>query len=155
MINSLQLWPQFRDTWGFYDAMVNQYFAGLDHNPCYRPKFIEVPEVGLQIMRPGAVLQYDFTVAPGSLILGFGNDDNAALFSVQIRDESTGLRFWDDPVSNWFLTNNWGEYPSLLCMPRPVVGNGKFRAELYCDPSNAVPVRCGFSVWVAEVTECQ
>jgi hypothetical protein len=157
MINSLQIAPFYRDTWGYYDAMVNAAFAPLDHNPCYKPKLIEVPDVSLQVLAPGAYLQYNFTVTPGSLILGFLNDDGSPLFVVQITDKSTKLRFWDAPVSNQFLTNTNNSmklYPSLLSSPRPVVGSGLFTADIYANAQLGGNTRCAFTLMVAEAVEC-
>ena len=161
MINSLQLWPYWRDTWGYYDAMVNPQFAPLDHNPCYKPKFWEVPDADLQLMSVDnttaapAFQEYTLRIVPGSLIVGFDNDDNAPIFQVQITDVSTQLKFWDSPISNYFLTNNFNEYPSLLCSPRPVVGTGVFKVELWIDPNQRAgqQIRCGFTMFGAEPVE--
>lgn len=162
MINTLQLTPHYRDTWGSYDAMVNQFFAPLDHNPCYKPKLYEVPDVTVQNMNRNdaigtpAYQQYILRIVPGSLIVGFLNDDNSPLFTVQITDVSTDHKFWDTPVSNYFLTNNFNEYPSLLCSPYPVVGSGIFNVELWIDPATPGTTRCAFTLMVAEAVDpCQ
>jgi len=162
MLNSLQLIPTYRDTWGYYDAMVNPIFAPLDHNPCYKPKLYEVPDVSVQLMSPldlpgaPAYQQYTLRVVPGTLLVGWLNDDNRPLFTVQISDISTGHKIWDSPISNLFLTNNLDEYPSLLCSPYPVVGAGLFNVELWVDPGVRETTRCAFTVMAAEAVEpCQ
>jgi hypothetical protein len=156
MLNSLQIFPPYRDTWGYFDACVNPFFAPLDNNSCYLPKYYEVPEVQQQVLSPGDYLQYTLAITPGSLIYGWFNDDNAPIFTVMITDISTGHRFWDAPVSNYFLTNDF-RYPSLLCAPYPVVGSGNFNVEIWCQPApvNTEDTRCAFTVGVAEVSPCQ
>jgi hypothetical protein len=154
MINTLQLWNLYRDTWGYYDASVNPMFAALDHNPCYRVREHEVPQVDLQVMNPGDYLQHILEIVPGSLIWGFKSDDTTPIYTLQITDVSTGHKFWDTPVSNIFIANAFGGYPSLLCSPYPVVGSGLFNVELWCDPNLAVPTRVGLIVGSAEVVEC-
>jgi len=164
MLNSLQLWPFYRDTWGYYDAHVNPLFAPLDSNRCYKPKYYEVPDVSVQLMSTAdtaaapAYQQYTLRIQPGTLLLGWLNDDDTPLFTVQISDVSTGHKFWDQPVSNYFLTNALNEYPSLLATPYPVVGSGLFNVELRIDPNISTDevTRCGFTVVAAEPVEpCQ
>ena len=138
MLNSLQLWPFYRDTWGYYGAIVNPILAPLDHNTCYRPKFYNAPDLGVASMVPGAYLRYTLGITPGSLIWGIWNDDQAPLFSCQVTDISTSHQLWDAPISNYFLTNFNGHtaggvepiYPNLLCAPYPVVGSGQFDVEI-------------------------
>lgn len=161
MINTLQLWNLYRDTWGYYDAAVNPMFAGLDHNPCYRVREHEIPQLDVQVMNPGDYQQHILEVVPGSLILGFKSNDTTPIFSLQITDTSMKgangqlHKFWDTPVSNIFVANDFGGYPSLLCSPHPVIGNGLFNCEFWCNPNLTVPTRVGLIVIVAEVTECQ
>jgi hypothetical protein len=160
MLNSLQLVPHYRDTWGYYDAMVNPIFAPLDHNVCYKPKLYEVPDLSVQLMDPTdatgpSYQQYTLRIVPGSLIIGFLNDDDTPLFTLQITDLATGLRFWDQPISNYFISNNFNEYPNLLSSPWPVVGRGLFNVELWDDPTNRFPPdRNCFTMMVAEAQRC-
>lgn len=162
MINALQLWPFYRDTWGYFDAMVNPLFAPLDHNPCYRPKYYEVPDVTQQLMSRAdtaaapAYQQYTLRVVPGSLLVGYLNDDDAPIFTVLMTDLATGIKLWDAPISNYFLTNNNNGYPSLICSPYPVVGDGLFTVELWVDPNLNAIERCGFTLMAAEPVDlCQ
>lgn len=155
MINSLQLFFLYREAWGYFDAHVNPLFAPIDHNPCYKVKYCEVPDLSQQALNPGDYIQYTLRLKPGSLIIGFLNDDNTPLFSWQITDISTGHKFNDEPVSNVFLTNDH-VYPSLLNGPYPVVGGGLFNCEFWAIPDPGVPPGAflyGYTLIVAEVTE--
>ena len=163
MINSLQQWPFWRDVWGNYDAAVIPRLAPLDHNSCYRPKFYNAPDVSLQRIAAGDSIRYTLTVSPGSLIYGFSSPMPDALFAFQMTDIATGHEFWDQPVSNIFLSNQNGlvdsnfqlaSYPTLLCAPYPVVGEGRFKVEMWANKPNREPVRCAVIVWVAEVWKC-
>ena len=163
MLNSLQLHPYYRDTWGSYNAMINSLFAPLDHNPCYRPKYYEVPDVTLQNMNQNnaagtpAYQQYTLRITPGSLILGFHNDDDSPLFTFQMTDISTGHKFQDQPISNYFVSNNDNQYPSLMTGPYPVVGSGLFMVEMWVNAGfnvNEYPIRCAFTLMVAEPYVC-
>lgn len=158
MVNSLQLWPFYRDTWGYYDAVVNAQIGRLDHSTCYRPKYYNAPDLTLGSMSPGAYQRYTLGITPGSLIVGFYNDDQAPLFTVQVTDLSTSHQFWDGPISNYFLSNANGNvggdepiYPNLLCSPYPVVGSGLFNCEFWLDPSAGDPTLVNLVFLVAEV----
>jgi hypothetical protein len=167
MINSLQLWPYYRDTWGFWDAEVMSAYAPLDHNSCYQPKFYNAPDIGLQTMNPGAYQRYNLTITPGSLICAFfqnvndlaefageGNQ-NAPSFAVQIKDVSTGHKFSDVPLSNYFLSNPNSTFPNLLPCPYPVSGSGMFSVEFWANPANVGAQRIFLIFGVAEVIQCQ
>ena len=155
MIHSLNLWPQFRDVWGYYDAEIIPVLAGLDHNTCYRPKLYTAPSLAVQSMAPGDYLRYQMQITPGSLIWGFFQSTETPYFTCEITDISTGLKFWDTPVSNVFLSNPAGAYPNLLACPRPVVGTGMFRCEFWANPQNGDTTRVYVTLGVAEVVECQ
>jgi hypothetical protein len=154
MIHSLSLWPQFRDVWGYYDAAVLPALEGLDHNVCYKPKLYTAPSVAIQTMAPGAYLRYQMQISPGSLIWGYFQPETEALWTVQITEISTGLKFWDTPVSNVFLSNPAGDYPSLLPSPRPVPGSGMFKTEFWAPLTNNENVRVYVVFGVAEVVQC-
>jgi hypothetical protein len=154
MMNALQHWPYYRDTWGSYDSAIMPLFAGLDHNSCYRPKWYNAPDIGLQLMQPGVYQRYTLSITPGSLIWGWIQNNNSPIFSFQLTDMSTGHQFWDTPISNYFLSNPNGRFPSLLSAPYPVVGNGMFRAELWADAANTGAQRCYVILGVAEVVQC-
>ena len=162
MINSLQLWPMYRDTWGYFDAAIAPLLAPLDHNQCYRPKYYNAPSIDLQNMVPGAYLRYTLTITPGSLIWGFQCALENPTFSVQITDVGTTHKFWDTPITNVFLSNpntnhssgGVGGYPNLLPCPFPVVGNGLFSCEFWANPANTYTERCYLIFCVAEVSEC-
>ena len=157
-MNSLQLTNLYRDTWGYYDAMVNPAFAPLDHNRCYKPKYYEVPDVTQQLVAPGAFLQYNFSIVPGSLIIGFLNNDATPLFTLQITDVARGCGMFDAPISNYFVTNNllcFGkQYPSLFSSPYPVVGSGLFNVDLWANAQLGGTTRCAFTLLVAEAVLC-
>ncbi len=167
MINSLELWPYYRDTWGFWDAEVMSAFAPLDHNSCYQPKFYTAPEIGIQTMNSGAYQRYNLTITPGSLIFAFlqnlndlstfshGGNVNTPTFSVQIKDVSTGHKFFDVPLSNYFLSNPNSTYPNLLPCPYPVSGSGMFSVEFWANAANSVATRVFLIFAVAEVIQCQ
>lgn len=167
MINSLQLWPYYRDTWGFWDAEVMSAFAPLDHNSCYQPKYYNAPDIGLQTMNPGAYQRYNLTITPGSLILAFlqnvndlstfahAGNANVPIFAAQIKDVSTGHKFSDVPVSNYFLSSPNSTYPNLLPVPYPVSGSGMFSVEFWANPANVAAARISLIFAVAEVIQCQ
>lgn len=164
MINSLQLWPYYRDTWGYWDSEINPALAPLDHNSCYQPKFYTAPDINLQSLSPGANLRYNLTITPGSLIYAiewnanqlptFDANLNSPLFTVQIKDVSTGHKFFDVPVSNYFLSNPDSTYPNLLQVPYPVAGSGMFSVEIAANPANSETQRCYVLFRVAEVVQC-
>src|SRR5690349_10459018 len=113
MIHSLNLWPQSRDVWGNYDAQVLPALAGLDHNQCYQPKLYTAPSLAVQRMAPGDYLRYQMQVTPGSLLWCSFQGTQTPYFTMQVTDISTGLKFWDTPVTNVFLSNPAGDYPNL------------------------------------------
>ena len=154
MMNALQNWPYYRDTWGFWDSCVMPMLAPLDHNSCYRPKFYNAPDITLQVLNPGQYQRYTLSITPGSLIWGWIQGDLSPLFTFMLTDVSTGHRFWDTPVSNVFLSNPNGGYPSLLTAVHPVVGNGMFRADLWANAQNSGAARCSVIIGVAEVVQC-
>ena len=155
MIHSISLWPQFRETWGFYDSQVLPALAGLDHNRCYKPKLYTAPTLSLQTMTAGAYQRYQMQITPGSLIWGVFQSNPVPFFTMQVTDISTGLKFWDTPVSNVFLSNPAGDAPSLENVPRPVVGTGMFKCEFWANPQNETSQRVYVVFGVAEVVECQ
>ena len=167
MINSLQQWPYYRDTWGSWDSEINPALAPLDHNSCYAPKFYNAPDITLQLMQPGAYQRYNLTITPGSLIFGFfqnvneldvfatSGNQNVPYFSVQVKDVSTGHKFSDVPLSNWFYSNPNSTYPKLLPVPYPVTGSGMFSVELWANPANVGAARVFMIFGVAEVIQCQ
>lgn len=155
MIHSLNLWPQSRTVWGNYDSQVIPALAGLDQNQCYKPKLYTAPSLAIQLISPGDYLRYQMQITPGSLIWGFFQSTETPYFTAQITDISTGLKFWDTPVSNVFLSNPAGDYPNLLNCPRQVVGTGMFRCEFWADPQNSEAMRVYVTLGVAEVVQCQ
>lgn len=163
MINSLQQWPFWRDTWGNYDALAIARLAPLDHNQCYRPKYYNAPDVSNQLIAAGDYRRYTLTISPGSLIYGWFVNGTAPYFTFQVTDIATGHQFWDMPISSLFLANPNSlldannvtqDYPNLLCSPYPVVGEGRFKVEIWADKANIETRRCGVIVGVAEVWEC-
>jgi hypothetical protein len=158
MIHSLNLWPQSRSVWGNYDAAVIPALAGLDHNQCYKPKLYTAPSLAVQLMPPtgdGAYLRYQMQITPGSLICGFQQSTQTPYFTCQFTDISTGLKFWDTPVSNVFVSNPAGDYPNLFNCPRQVVGSGMFRCEFWANPQNTETMRVYAVLIVADVVQCQ
>ncbi len=155
MIHSLTLWPQWRDVWGAYDPAVLPALAGLDHNECYKPRLYTAPSVAVQLLLPGAYLRYQMEVTAGSAILGYYCPLTDPLFTFQCTDLSTGLKFWDTPISNVFLSNPAGAVPSLLPAPRPVPGSGMFKCEFWAPIQNSETQRCYVVFMVAEVAQCQ
>lgn len=164
MINSLQQWPFWRDTWGDYDAAVIPRLAPLDHNSCYRPKYYNAPDIGNQLIEPGGYRRYTVTISPGSLIYGWFVNGVVPRFVFQLTDIATGHQFWDQPISSVFLGNPNSltdaqgvrqTYPNLLCYPYPVVGDGRFKAEIWADKTNEISRRCVVIIGVAEVYQCE
>lgn len=163
MINSLQQWPFWRDTWGNYDAAVIARIGSLDHNKCYRPKYYNAPDASNQLIEPGGYRRYTVTITPGSLIYGWFVNGIAPVFTFQLTDIATGHQFWDLPISSVFLGNpnslqdSQGvtqTYPNLLCHPYPVVGDGRFKVEIWADKTNETTERCVVIIGVAEVWQC-
>lgn len=154
-IHSLTLWPQHRETWGNYDAQVIPALAGLDQNLCYKPKLYTAPSLAIQTMNPGDYLRYQMQITPGSLIWGFFQSTQTPYFTCQITDISSGLKFWDTPVSNVFLSNPAGAYPSLFNCPRAVIGTGMFKCEFWANSQNVGAQRVYVTLGVAEVVQCQ
>lgn len=164
MINSLQLWPYYRDTWGSWDSHVNPALASLDHNSCYWPKFYNAPDIGQQLMAPGAYLEYTLTITPGDVIVGFlqnvnllptfNGNVNVPQFAVQITDVSSGHKMFDTPISNIFLSNPDSTYPNLLPTPHPVSGSGLFRVQFWANKQNVGTQRIFLIFECAEVVRC-
>lgn len=154
MISSLTLSPFWRDTWGNFDAAIFPTLQPLDHNTCYLPKYYCAPSIDQQLILPGKNVRYTMSITPGSLIWGFWCPFTTPLFSVQITDVTTGHTFSDQPLANIFYSNPSTGQPNLLETPYPVIGEGKFRVEIWANPAtgtNDAAVRCYLIFAVAEV----
>lgn len=156
MITPLQIDPYTRDLWQECDALALAQLAPLAYDDCYRPRmYLGLDSIAQEIpaLSAGGYSSFGLHIQPGSLIYGLvvGSDYGPqAQWSIQVTDYAMGLMFWSDPISAAFLAQpKPGNYPNLLKHPRPVVGDGLFRVEVWNQLSAAqtvTPVFCVLEV---------
>lgn len=159
MINSLSLYPFWRDTWGSFDPIALAQISPLAYDDCYVPKFYKAPDDDQEIIPAGGYLKYGLEITPGSLIWGIlhppatGGFD-APGFVFKVTDMSLGIELWDIPSPDIFVSNNGpGFFPWLLNSPYPVVGTGLFSVEFW--NNSADNLRCNLVFGVCEVNLCK
>jgi hypothetical protein len=167
MIGPLSLDPLIRETWGAYDPLVLAQLAPLAYEVCYQPKFYRVPDPQNEIFGTGAYLEFGLEVPPGDLLFGFLIPANPVTgvpgqFTFQLEDLSTGHKFWDEPIPSVLLANyhptvldayvtQMGCFWNLLNSPYPVVGSGRFRAQIQNTTDRQ---RIEVVIGALEVVEC-
>ena len=138
MITPLQIDPYTRDLWQEFDALAIAQLAPLAYDDCYRPRFyMGLDTLAQQVpsQSTGGYSAVGLHIQPGSLIYGLvvnSNYNASAQWSIQVTDMAMGLTFWSDPISAAFLSQpKPGNYPNLLRHPRPVIGDGLYRVEVW------------------------
>lgn len=147
MVTPLQIDAYTRDQWQEFDALAIAQIAPLAYSDCYRPRlYIGLDKAEWLVDGAGAP-QFGMHIQPGSLICGVyvgANFTASPSWMMQVTDESMGLDFFSDPISQAFLSNQKGRnYPYLFSAPRPVVGDGLFTVSLWNQlntPQLIVPV---------------
>ena len=170
-LSPLQLDALTRDYYGHYDAFVISQLAALASSDCYQPKFYKAPASTDELIPAGGTANYGLKITPGSLIYGFYLPALMSTllplpFSVQITDSSLRHSLWDEPVPSIFLANfkptglsanpllaagGIFAYPSLLCTPMPITGDGLSMVNLWNTGSLA---RIELIIGVLEVIQC-
>ena len=147
MITPFQVDAAWRDYWNLWAPPANAQFAPIADSSCYLPRIRMVPDTATQIMPPSGKLQYNFTVAPGSLMWAIWAGPFAQLpFTFQLTDIQIGHKLFQEPCSTLALPNagnvvvgDAASAPSaanygLLPTPWPIVGDGLLTAELWGTP---------------------
>lgn len=150
MISPLQIDSYTRDQWQEFDALAIAQLAPVAYDSCYRPRlYVALDSIAqmLPTQANGGYVSYKMHVLPGSLMYGIQIDGvygTQPAWMMQITDEAMGLKLFSDPVSQAFLANSKGpNYPYLFRHPRPVVGEGSFKVEVWNqldDSQSVVPV---------------
>jgi hypothetical protein len=158
MLNTLNVWPFYRETWGSFDPMALAQLASLAYDPCYQPKLYKAPDDDQEIIPNGGYLKYGLEITPGSLIWGIYHVPPAGFsepgFVYKVTDMSLGIELWDTPTPDLFVSNNQASpFPWLFSSPYPVVGNGLFNVEFWNNSGGAL--RCNLVFGVAEVNQCK
>lgn len=173
MLNSLSLYPFWRDTWGSFDPLAQAQLQPLAYDDCYQPKWYKAPDDADEILKAGAYLEFGLEITPGSIIThichppAIGNFNNPG-FAFKITDMSMGIEVWDVPTPDMFVSNGgnipgdlWGAsadfipgpFPWLFSGPYPVVGSGLFKVEFWNNSGAAL--RCNLIFGVQEVNQCK
>lgn len=162
MTNPLSLYPFYRDTWGYFDAIAMQQLNPLAHDDCYVTKYYKAPDDPDEVMANGAYLPYGLEITPGSLIWGAFHLPATGGFDVpgfvwKLTDTSLGIEVIDTPMPDWFFcganTSGPGFFPWLMPAPYPVVGSGLFKVEFWNNSGDAL--RVNMILGVAEVAPCK
>lgn len=157
MINSLSLYPFYRQTWGYFDPLAIAQLAPLAYDQCYEPKYVKAPDDDQEIIPAGGYLKFGMEILPGSLIWGIYHKPasfDVPGFVFKVTDMSLGVELWDVPCPDIFVSNNGpGSFPWLLNSPYPVVGSGLFNVEFWNNSGAAL--RCNLVFGVCEVVQCK
>lgn len=145
-ISPLQIDQLSRDTWGMYDAQTVAQLASLALEDCYQQKFYKFPDPQSEVFNAYEYKAYGLKITPGSLIYGVYlpalATGAAALFNVQITDQTLQHKFWDEPIPSVALANlkptalslfleQLGSFPNLFNCIHPVIGDGLFLCEIW------------------------
>jgi hypothetical protein len=161
LITPFQLDVAWRDYTNLWAPPANAQFAPIADSSCYLPRIRMVPDTSTQIMPPSGKLQYNFTVAPGSIMWAIWAGPAAQLpFTFQLTDIAIGHRLFQEPCSTQCLPNASNTFASgfnpssydyaLLPTPWPIVGDGLLKLEIWGAPKARYFIILGF----AEVNEC-
>lgn len=165
MITPFQLDAAWRDYLNLWSPPANAQFAPIQDSSCYLPRLRMVPDTSSQTMPASGKIQYNFTVAPGSIMWAIWAGPSAQLpFTFQLTDVQINHRLFQEPASTQCLPNagnvangliNSNLLPSsynyaLLPTPWPIVGDGLLTVEIWGTPKLRYFLMLGF----AEVNEC-
>lgn len=158
MINSLSLYPFYRETWGYYDPMAIAQLSPMAYDDCYQPKYYKAPDDDQEIIPANGYLKYGLEITPASIIWGMyhvaANGDADPGFVFKITDMSLGIPMFDVPTPDLFVSNAGpGFFPWLINGPYPVVGSGLFNVEFWNNSGAAL--RCNLILCVCEVVQCK
>lgn len=162
MISSFQLDAAWRDYWNLWGPPSNAQISPIADSKCYLPRERMVPDSSTQIMPASGKIEYNFVVAPGSIMFVISAGPSSSLpFTFQLTDVAIGHRLFQEPSSTQSLPNSrnlagnaTGQVSAanyaLLPTPWPVVGDGLFTCEIWGTPLSRYFLILGF----AEVSEC-
>jgi hypothetical protein len=159
MISTIQLDSAWRDYWNLWSPPSNAQIAPIADSSCYLPRLRMIPDTSQQIMPAFGKIEYNFEVAPGSIMWAIWAGPSAQLpYTFQLTDVAIGHQLFQQPASTQSLCNSsnvvGGQTSpynySLLPTPWPVVGDGLFTAEIWGTPGKRYYLILGF----AEVNEC-
>lgn len=158
MINSLSLYPFYRETWGYFDPVAIAQLSPLAYDDCYITKYVKAPDDDQEVLADGAYLKYGMEVTPGSIIWGIYHVPPAGVdtpgFVFKVTDMSLGIEMFDVPTADLFVSNAGpGFFPWLLNAPYPVVGTGLFNVEFWNNSGGDLRVNMIFGV--CEVVKCK
>lgn len=158
MINSLSLFPFYRETWGYFDPPAIAQLSPLAYDDCYEPKYYKAPDDNNEILAANGYLKYGLEITPGSLIWGIyhipPNGYDSPGFVFKVTDMSLGIEIWDSPTPDMFVGNiGPGFFPWLMNAPYPVVGTGLFNVEFW--NNTTAPIRINLVFGVCEVPQCR
>jgi hypothetical protein len=162
MITPFQLDASWRDYWNTYSPVANAQIAPLTDNTCYAPRIRMVPDPTQQNMPSSGKIEYNFVVAPGSIMWGMWAGPAAQLpFTMQLTDIAIGHRMFQEPASTVCLPNSTNSQGStspynyaLFPCPWPVVGDGLFTLEIWPGSSANIGKRHFIILGCAEINEC-
>lgn len=164
VINSLSLYPFYRETWGYFDPLAIAQVSPLAYDECYQPRLYKAPDDSQEIMAAGAYLEYGLEITPGSIIWGIyhvaanGAASPGFVFSMtdmSLKDPYSGepIRIFDQTPDLFVSNSGPGFMPWLLNSPYPVVGNGLFNMEFW--NTSGASLRVNMIFGVCEVVKCK
>ncbi len=154
-VSPLALLTPWVDGWGDWDSYSEVFLEAVEYAKCHACRLALVPSQDKQVIPDEGIIHFNFSLVPGSMIVGLWVDQNADEAVVQIKDISTQHEFFQEPIGlNLLETVGFrdGRFPSVTLIPRayPVVGEGLFELTLWGTPGN----RHYLILLVAEVTGC-
>lgn len=159
MINSLSLYPFYRETWGYFDPIAVAQLSPLAYDDCYSTKYYKAPDDDQEVLPVGGYFEYIMEVTPGSLLTHILHRPATGSFDVpgfvfKVTSLDLGIEMFSDPVSDTFVCNNGpGFMPWLLNSAMPSVGNGLFKVEFWNNSGG--PLRCNMVFGAQEVVMCK
>jgi len=156
MINSLSLYPFYRETWGYFDPLAIAQLSPLAYDDCYQPKLYKAPDDDQEVLPAGGYLKYGLEITPGSLIWGIYHvteDTSAPGFVFSVTDMSLGIELFDKTPDLFVSNSGPGFFPWLMNGPYPVVGSGLFSVEFWNNSGGSL--RCNMIFGVCEVVTCK
>lgn len=152
----LALLTPWVDAWGDWDSYSEVFLEALEYAKCHACRLALVPSQDEQIIPDSGILHFNFSLVPGSLIVGLWVGQNPSSVVFQVKDVATQHEWFQEPIGmNLVQTVGFrdGRFPSVTLLPRayPVVGEGLFELTMWGTPGQ----RYYLILLVAEVTGCQ
>ena len=160
MINSLQLFTEYRDWVGEWAPPAIAQLSPINTNRCFATRYYLTPSFDKQVCPANGYIETSVSVRPGSLVWGIFYrpiPDVSLGFSFNLRSVALDLPLFSEPVPSEFITG--GDNLSrpggvILPCPYPSVGNGLFKVQFW-NRSETQEQRIAVVLAAAEVVECQ